>query len=189
MKSEHKALLDEAIGALKLRDVMLNECTFKRPHAPPQDTDEIEVRQLTKSNVSFVVGDWPGGDEEGAQLLQITVSLGVRVAGMQTENPPVYFEIEADFLVEYGIRGEVSRDALKMFAELNSVHNVWPFWRQHVFDIVGRARLPHLDVPLYGGVKWEPEADATSVLPPEDGESRPKSSSRKRTGKARTSGA
>jgi hypothetical protein len=76
---------------------------------------------------------------------------------------------------------------IKIFAELNSVHNVWPFWRQHVFDIVSRARLPHLNVPLFSGVKWEPETDVSANSGAENGESRPKSSSRKRAGKARIS--
>jgi hypothetical protein len=91
---------------------------------------------------------------------------------MQGEDPPVYFEIEADFLIEYDVRGEPSNEAIKLFAEfadLNSVHNVWPFWRQHVFDIVSRARLPHLNVPLFSGVTG-PETSPQSLSPGDGGD-------------------
>jgi preprotein translocase subunit SecB len=47
--------------------------------------------------------------------------------------------------------GELDEKALATFANLNGVHNVWPFWRQHVYDIVQRARLPQLDIPLFAG--------------------------------------
>ena len=89
--------------------------------------------------------------------LQVIVALGIRIAGLHAKNRPIYFEIEADFLVEYEVRAKLSEAAIKAFADANSVHNVWPFWRQHVFDIVSRARLPHLQVPLFnGGVSREP---------------------------------
>jgi hypothetical protein len=55
---------------------------------------------------------------------------------------------------------ELSQGAIKIFADLNSIHNVWPFWRQHVFDVVGRARLPHITVPLFSGKRLQTEADA-----------------------------
>jgi len=151
MNSDHRALLDEAIAALKLRDIMLNTCSFRRPNPPPTETSE-RVNQLTKRLVSYVLGDAPAAADGGEmRLLQVIVALGIRIADLRddVENQTVYFEIEADFLVEYDVTGDLSDAAIKVFADLNSVHNVWPFWRQHVFDTVSRARLPHLEVPLF----------------------------------------
>jgi preprotein translocase subunit SecB len=148
MKADHKELIGQAIGALKLRDIMLHESSFKRP-APPPATTNIEATQQAKRQVKFIVGSAPGNDDTPAKLLQVFVELGLRVTSMDETDPDVYFEIEADFMVEYDIKCDVSQDAIKLFADLNSVHNVWPFWRQHVFDIVSRARLPQLEVPLF----------------------------------------
>ncbi|MEO8460730.1 MAG: hypothetical protein ABI451_09395, partial [Dokdonella sp.] len=67
--------------------------------------------------------------------------------------PAIYFLIEAAFLVEYDVTGALEEDAIAAFANFNAVHNVWPFWRQHVFDIVQRARLPQLEIPLFSGTK------------------------------------
>lgn len=152
MKPEQLALIEQAISALKLRDIMLHGCSFRRPTPPPADSDSIDARQQSKRQVKFVIGTAPAGDAgQSLTLLQVYVELGMRVSGTETEARPVYFEIEADFLVEYEIKSELSPDAMKAFADINSVHNVWPFWRQHVFDVVSRGRLPHLEIPLFSG--------------------------------------
>jgi hypothetical protein len=149
MKSEDKELIAQAAAALRIRDIMLNQSSFMRPTPPPVDADSIQVNQLTKQTVEYVIGEFPGEEGKSSRLLQVIVGLGVRVVGMQPEEAPVFFEIEADFLVEYDLKAEVSEAAIKAFADNNSVHNVWPFWRQHLFDVVSRGRLPHLEVPLY----------------------------------------
>jgi preprotein translocase subunit SecB len=148
MKTDQRELLQQAISALQLRDIMLNECSFKRPNPPPPASDSIKARQLTKQTVTFVVGEVEQA-ERRIKLLQVIVALGIRIAALHAKNRPIYFEIEADFLVEYEVKAKLSEAAIKAFADANSVHNVWPFWRQHVFDIVSRARLPHLQVPLF----------------------------------------
>lgn len=151
MKAEHRELIEQAISALTLRDIMLYESAFRRPSPPPTDTNSIEAKQETKRQVKFVIGSAIEDGGVNIKLLQVFVELGVRVSGLQEQDPPVYFEIEADFMVEYQIKSDVSQDAIKAFADLNSVHNVWPFWRQHIFDVTSRARLPHLEVPLFSG--------------------------------------
>jgi hypothetical protein len=153
MTERENALIAEATRALRIRDVMLNTCRFSRPTAPPADSDAVEVRQMTKRTVEYTLGDVPTDTGEPIKLLQVTVGLGIRVLATEGEpdKAPVYFEIEADFLVEYEVTKAVDDPAIRAFADYNSVHNVWPFWRQHVFDTVSRGRLPHLDVPLYSG--------------------------------------
>jgi hypothetical protein len=152
-------LLAEAVKALRIRDVMLNESRFWRPTPPPTDSDTIEVGQRTKRAVRYVLGDVSADAEGSVNLLQVIVALGIRIVGANgdPEKAPIYFEIEADFLVEYDVTIKLSDAAISAFADNNSVHNVWPFWRQHVFDTVSRGRLPHLDIPLFGGVKGKAE--------------------------------
>jgi preprotein translocase subunit SecB len=156
MKGADKKLIAQAAAALRIRDIMLNRSSFTRPTPPPSETDSIQVSQLVKQTVQYVIGEVPGS-EDRLKLLQVIIEVGVRIAGLQPENAPVFFEIEADFLVEYELRGEISEAAIKAFADNNSVHNIWPFWRQHVFDVVSRGRLPHLEVPLYSVSQAEAE--------------------------------
>ncbi len=157
MNLSQKQLIERAIGALKLRDVILHEARFRRPVPTPEQSQELEARQQFKRAVKFKLGEAPADPETAAvvKLLQVYVELGLRITADQDENPPIYFEIEADFMVEYQVNAEIDGDAIKAFADFNSVHNVWPFWRQHVYDVVSRGRLPHLDVPLFSGIASE----------------------------------
>lgn len=139
--------LKSAFGSLKLKDIILHEARFSRPTAPPA---EVEAMVRAKRIVQFGRAD---AAESGAptDLLQVMVALGVRVTGKEGDDAPVYVEIEADFLAEYEIVAEITEESIKAFASFNAVHNVWPFWRQHVFDVVQRARLSPIEVPLFSG--------------------------------------
>jgi len=171
MTKGENALIAEAAEALRIRDVMLNECRFSRPAAPPADSDTVEVRQMTKRTVEYTLGDVPTDTGELIKLLQVTVALGIRLVAVEGEadKAPIYFEIEADFLVEYEVTKAIDDPAIRAFADHNSVHNVWPFWRQHVFDTVSRGRLPHIDVPLYSG-PGSRRAKSEETAPPERGD-------------------
>ena len=152
MESAHLELIEQAIGALKVRDILLYSARLARPTPPPAHTGKFDATQLQKRSVKYVVGDGEIRESGTVKLLQVYVNLEIKVTGLEAENPPVYFEIEAEFQVEYEMSFELSEAAIKAFADINSVHNVWPFWRQHVFDAVARGRLPPLEVPLFTGV-------------------------------------
>lgn len=151
MEAEHVELIEQAISSLKLRDVMLYGARFSRPSPFPGEQERFQAKQLAKREVRYVVGEAPIVGSE-AKLLQVYVDLGIKVTGLEESESSVFFEIEADFLVEYEVLSTLSEVAIKAFADVNSVHNVWPFWRQHVFDVVARGRLPQLEIPLFKGV-------------------------------------
>lgn len=143
-------LLGQAIASLRLRDIVLYASRFARPVSPSESL--VEGTTQSKRQVQFGRGT---AEEEGTtkQLLQVLVELGIRIVGHEKagQEPPVFVEIEADFLAEYELVSDVSDEAIKLFADLNSVHNVWPFWRQHVFDVAQRGRLPPIVIPLFAG--------------------------------------
>jgi len=150
MSPETKRLIREATASLQLRDIVLFGSRLFRSEAPP-DVDDMIALQQHKRGVQFAVGDDDDGGSRGRDF-HVMVSLGERVVeSAESEEPKVYFGIEAEYLVIYDLAAEVSEEALKVFSELNSVHNVWPFWRQHVFDLVAQARLPQLRIPLFSG--------------------------------------
>lgn len=152
--NSNQDLILAATKSLKLRDIQLFSSRFERP-AADIEPETVKAEQQHKKTVSAAVGEAEIGSGK-VKLFQATVSFGTRVVSngsKETKEPLVLFLIEADFLVEYEINGDVPEDALKAFAQFNCIHNAWPFWRQHVFDIAQRGRLPQLDIPLLPGMK------------------------------------
>lgn len=151
--SSNQDLILAATKSLKLRDIQLFSSRFERPGADIEP-ETVKAEQQHKKTVSAAVGEAEIGSGK-VRLFQATVSFGTRVVTSSGDEKKelVLFLIEADFLVEYEISGDVPEDALKAFAQFNCIHNAWPFWRQHVYDVAQRGRLPHLDIPLLPGMK------------------------------------
>lgn len=145
-------LIVQATKGLKLRDIVLNRSEFSRPHAD-SGHGSAEAYQQGKRIVRYSASETLNADGPPLRLLQVRIELGTRIVREpDSAEPQVLIVIEADYIAEYDVSGDVSDDAIKAFAEFNAVHNVWPFWRQHVFDIVDRARLPRIEVPLFSGM-------------------------------------
>lgn len=150
MTPEQKESLNAATPKLKILDVILARSNFNRPMEDA--VDGAQGWQEHKRGVQYGITEHREGE---AQELHVLVQLGtrIRLSAEAQSDGALQFEIEADFLVRYQVAEELDESALDVFANFNAVHNVWPFWRQHVFDIVQRGRLPHLDVPLFSGHK------------------------------------
>ncbi|MBX3691718.1 hypothetical protein [Dokdonella sp.] len=154
MTPEIKDQIRQASENLKIQDIVLFECRLERPERDPAKL-AATVTQEHKRQVRYFSGRPESGGEEAA-ILQVLVSLGTRLVPPSSEGEEEtepFFLIEADFLVVYEMKADIDQECIKAFADNNAVHNVWPFWRQHVFDMVSRARLPHLEIPLYSGFK------------------------------------
>jgi len=149
MSQSKNELCRIAASALKLKDITLYGSKFERGKY-----DGTEGMQEEKKGTHFNKSTIETDDNE-QELLEVLVLLGIRVVSPETdeesENPLFAFLIEAEYIVEYEIIDDLPEDAIKAFAEFNAVHNAWPFWRQHVYDIVQKAGLPKLDVPLFTG--------------------------------------
>lgn len=149
MNNKDMELCQHAAQLLKLRDIVLFGSRFNRGDAQSAEGVQQHKKEVRYQRATIVE------NEEQKNLLQIIVLLGTRVVDKENaedvENAALHFQIEADYLIDYQLSGELSEEAANAFASFNAVHNVWPFWRQHVYDIVQRGRLPHLDIPLYQG--------------------------------------
>jgi len=151
MTPEPEKLINTAITALRLRDIILYDSRLFREEGIP-NRENFEAQQQHKRGIRYGIQD-STHDGTSGQVLSVFVSLGTRLV----ESPPrdqtkVYFGVEATYLVIYELVSPLSEEALKAFADFNVVHNVWPFWRQHVFDLIGQGRLPELQIPLFAGV-------------------------------------
>lgn len=155
LTSDQYQLIREAAAALQPSDIVLVRSVFDRPSVEPEsDGETVEVEQQVMSAVSVQESD----DEDARRVL---VTLGVRMVEAGTEPANVMFVIEATYGIEYRVTGKITDEAMKMFASKNSIHNVWPFWRQHVFDIVQRGNLPKVEVPFFT-MDWD-ETDNSLV--------------------------
>jgi hypothetical protein len=106
------------------------------------------------------------GDEEEALLLRVFVELGVRSVFREVEDlaegEVVVFTLEATFAADYFVIRPPAAEGFNEFVNFNCVHNVWPFWRQHVHDTLRRAALPILVVPLFAGKTYRRPKKITS---------------------------
>ena len=155
MGSDIQSLLASAIASLELQDIVLYQNRLKRGNPFPDDPDSVSLQTRKEayfigeglSDPSFVNGDQP--------MLVAGASLGVRVVRNsqndgESESAEVFVEIEADFILDYAITDKtVSREALEKFVEVNVLHNIWPFWRQHVYDVRQRALLPQINIGFF----------------------------------------
>ena len=60
-------------------------------------------------------------------------------------------EIMATFLATYTLPDAQTypADALRHFADLNGTYNAWPYWRELVQSMTGRAGMPGVTVPVF----------------------------------------
>lgn len=149
-----KKLIKSATKKLELLNIVLHEAHFTR-NPSHEDTSSYPsgLKQQTKLGIQSeeIVYE---ADKKKFNLLRVYVSLGSRaVSSEQQKKPPtVFYSVEAIFRVDYLVKGELSKGEVREFTEFNSAHNVWPFWRQHVFTTAKVAELPHIDVPLMRGI-------------------------------------
>lgn len=111
----------------------------------------IQSRQDVQ--VEMLEAEGEGEGDESTDLLRVLVTLGIRVVFAEQDGgePAPLHTIEATFAVEYIVLKEFSEKQFKNFCDFNCVHNVWPFWRQHVYETLKKASLPVVAVPFYPG--------------------------------------
>lgn len=157
MSGGRRELIKQATEALRLQDITLHQSSLTRP-APFPEQPEVSVEQQARVTVHLERLDADSPNSETPSLMQCAVHLGTRLVADNDDeasaDPVVYVEIQAEYRVTYEITVEdLGEEAMTAFAEFNVIHNVWPFWRQHVFDLVQRGGLPRLEVPLFAGIK------------------------------------
>ena len=115
-----------------------------------------------KSKVKVSVDKVSFEDDEGGtiRILRAYVQLVVRGYSEDeegAEKDPL-FTIQAEYRVDYLERKELTEHELDAFTQFNSVHNVWPFWRHHVYETVSKASLPQITIPFFQGYPRRPES-------------------------------
>lgn len=156
-KKEGNRAFYDATRYFYLNDISLWECTLKRDHEYRwgEHTSDNCFTQTFKSVVPEIVEAEVKDDDEKKLMLRALVKLGVRMvhktdAESEEEAKSIY-TLETTFLADYFILDTPSEKIFQHFVDFNCIHNVWPFWRQHVFETLKSASLPVPSVPLFAG--------------------------------------
>ncbi|HIF9162567.1 TPA: hypothetical protein ACX6PK_003439 [Photobacterium damselae] len=146
----NKELIKQAIEALELIDIYVYSSSVNRHHDIYFDSYPEEMEQQDKLGVE---GYRIESDDTEYKMIRAKIKLGSRFIERKTSEIEddvidVLAEIEANFIAEYSVHGEVSEESLREFMKYNAVHNVWPFWREFAFRNASEAKLPRPIIPL-----------------------------------------
>ena len=144
---------------LQLQDIALWESSFKREKEYQPGLHQGRLASHSRRAARAEILDVEDAQGAHHSVLRAIISLGMRGVlldssaepGASKNEPEVLFQVEADFAVTYEILKTPTDDELHDFVLFNCTHNVWPFWRQHVFQTLKEASLPILPVPLFSG--------------------------------------
>ena len=138
----NKNLISKAADKLELMNILLHESSLERCELDPLLYPDL-IDQQGMLSISFEEASYSNEDED-FNIFRAYVNLGVRAVKSQEKNveeDEVLFTIESTFRVEYIENEKLTKKEAEEFSKFNSVHNVWPFWRKHVFDEIGRAHV------------------------------------------------
>ncbi len=139
-----KKLIADASQNLRLGNIVLYNCNLTRFKPLPEAGEFGQQLKLSIQHEKFEAAVL----EQSAHIFRVLVGLGVRIVKVEESQPEPLYQIEATFQVDYAITGDIADEALREFAQFNSVHNVWPFWRQFVYSMANQSALPCPEVPL-----------------------------------------
>lgn len=156
------------VGYLALQDIALWSTKLEREtdYQPGVHDGHIVVQSRRGGRAELIEALLE--DSSTSQIFRAFVELGLRVVYRDPASESsdakrqVLFTLEATFAVSYEIEKLPSEKELQEFGEFHCTHNVWPFWRQHVYDTLKRASLPLVQIPFFSG----------KALPPTKGRSR-----------------
>lgn len=138
---------------LQVNDIFLWSGALERvlEYQPTDHQGRTKIQSRQGVNVEML--DAVGDDGSPAKLLRALVTLGIRVVFAKTDEsePEPLHTLEATFAVEYIVLHDMSKKQSQEFCDFNCIHNVWPFWRQHVYDTLKKASLPTIAVPFFPG--------------------------------------
>lgn len=147
---------------LQLHDIALWESSLKRMTEYEEGRHKDRMRVQTRRHRTAQVLEVLDSEENKAVYFRGIITFAARAVLVATTDPnvtidpdisaeDVLFEIDASFSALYKVLQPIADEDLDSFLDFNCVHNVWPFWRQHVYDTLKRASLPVIEVPFFAG--------------------------------------
>jgi hypothetical protein len=111
--------------------------------------------------------------------LFVRVKFGLLGRYEESDTGEAPLHIKAEFLIVYNLTTAegLTQENYEAFAELNGVHNGWPYWREYVQSVSARMGFPPIAIPVYrvlssGSQASEPKAVEKARKPPAKGKRR-----------------
>lgn len=144
---------------LQINDLYRWESKFERGIEFQSDVHLGRVKLQSRHTVEPEMLDAQTAEGEDVKVLRTKVTLGIRVTFVEHEGvePELLHLVEATFAVEYIVLRPLDEEQIQSFCKFNCIHNVWPFWRQYVFDTLKSASLPVVSVPFFPGNGKKPK--------------------------------
>jgi len=148
-----KKLIKNAAEKLELINILVSKLKFNKDENIElfEYPQHIQQQSILSTNCEKI--DYKNKDGDFSKL-RVYVTTGIRAVDdvkKSVDEIKIFFTIEATHSVDYLLKGELTKDEIYEFSNFNTVHNVWPFWRQYVFQVVNSAGLPKVNIPLMRG--------------------------------------
>lgn len=139
--------LQKAIDSLRISDIYVRNLESKSfdgfdPKHTGLEGLVIQTKHLvTKSEIVQI--------DNNEKLFRVFVEVGVKWATEDEEKeltPQVF--IEAEYVAEYAVNGELEGECFNEFALRNVSYHVWPYWRELLTSQCDRMRLPRIMLPM-----------------------------------------
>ena len=162
-----KRAVGRAHDKLELRDIVLHPSSLERDANIDPLLYPTHVRRKSKVKVSVDKVSFEDDEDDTIRILRAYVQLVVRGYNEDEEGAETdpLFTIQAEYRVDYLERKELTEYELDAFTQFNSVHNVWPFWRHHVYETVSKASLPRITIPFFRPIPGAPKAKRSDRRP------------------------
>ncbi len=136
--------LQSAINNLEIKNIFINRSVAEHVNGDPLFTDFenvfVDLSHQVKKSVVF------SDTENKKQLLRIYISFGVKWKEEQYSDE-ILSQIAVEYILEYDLKKELSKDCIDEFALKNSMVHVWPYWREYVGSLCDRLSLPKIILP------------------------------------------
>ena len=156
-----------AQSKLELRDIVLHTSSLERDDSIDPLLYPTRIRR--KSEVKVSVDKVSFMDDEGGTIRILRAYVQLVVFGFDEDEKgaetQALITIRAEYRVDYLEAKELTESELDAFTQYNSVHNVWPFWRQHVYETVSKASLPQITIPFSRAIPGAPKAKRSDRRP------------------------
>jgi len=125
---------------VEIKSLTLIECAASRSSQLPEGGKRKAELAVTK--VAHVLS-------EEEHELQVQIEFGLTIKPVDSGDQKL--EVKATFAINYSMKGsaEFAQSEYQAFAELNGVHNAWPFWREFVLNLTSRMGIRPIVIPVH----------------------------------------
>lgn len=135
----------QIVSVVQINDVRLLKASFQSLVLPSELAEKVTIN----NSHSALVKKEPGEGQAGNNLLLIHTNFSLDICS-ELEEEGMQCDVKAVFELSYNIREseEFSSEEYLAFAEINSVFNAWPYWREFLQSSLSRMGMPTLTVPV-----------------------------------------